>query len=236
MLKSATDELNSLANNEIAAHSQKFFKTGKGEYGEGDLFIGIRVPNIRKIAKKYTVMSLPDTKRLIHSKIHEERLLGLIILTNKFTQAEKSKDETTQTQIYKMYCAHFNYINNWDLVDVSCPKIIGKYLLNKDRAILLKWAKSDHLWTRRIAVVTNWWFIRSGDLASVFPVAKILLHDSHDLIHKAVGWMLREAAKKDSVAVEEFLSKFYIGMPRTMLRYAIENFPQNKRLFYMKKS
>ncbi len=224
-------ELSKLANPAIAEHSQRFFKTAKGEYGYGDVFIGIRVPELRKLAKKYVDLGFPDVEKLIKSKIHEERLTGLIILVNKYKAA---KDENERNKIYGIYTSHFKYINNWDLVDVTCPKIIGPHLTDKNRKILYTWAKSDHLWTKRIAMITNWWFVRNGDLNDVFKISKILLHDEHDLIHKAVGWMLREAGKKNRKAMEAFLKQHYMTMPRTMLRYAIEKLPEARRQQYLK--
>ncbi len=158
-------------------------------------------------------------------------MLGLLILVNKYQKAESNEVEQ---KIFQIYISHFKYINNWDLVDVTCPHIVGKHLMDKDRELLYKWAKSDDLWTRRIAMITNWWFVRKGDLKDVFKISKILLNDEHDLIHKAVGWMLREAAKKDLAKSEAFLKKHYKKMPRTMLRYAIEKFPETKRQKYLK--
>ncbi len=218
-------------NEEYALKSNRFFKSKKGEYGYGDIFLGIRSPIIRMVAKENVHLSISDTKKLIKSKYHEERLLGLIILVNKY---KKAKDESEQEQYYQIYINSFKYINNWDLVDVTCPHIIGKHLMKRDRSILYEWAQSDDLWTKRIAMITNWWFVRKGDLKDVFKIAKILLKDEHDLIHKAVGWMLREAAKKDMVAAEKFLKRHYTKMPRTMLRYAIEKFPEKKRQKYLK--
>ncbi len=223
--------LQTIADKQIADSSQRFFKTKKGQYGYGDIFLGIKVPVLRNIAKEHIELNLKDTKKLIRSKYHEERLLGLIILVNKYT---KTKTEIEQNRIYKIYITHFNYINNWDLVDTTCPHIIGKHLMRRDRSILCTWAKSDHLWTRRIAIVTNWWFIRKGDLNDIFKISKILLKDEHDLIHKAVGWMLREAAKKDLKTMEQFLKRYYKKMPRIMLRSAIERFSEPKRLNYLK--
>ncbi len=227
-------KLRSFSNKDYALHHQKYFKTGKGEYGEGDKFIGVRVPDIRKLVKLYSDLSLKETKLLITSRIHEERLLGLLILTEKFNQAVKIDDEKQQKVLFTIYCNHFKYINNWDLVDVTCPHLTGQYLFYKDKEILIKWARSKHLWTRRISIVTNWWFIRNGDLSYVFKVSEVLLHDEHDLIHKAVGWMLREAAKKDQKKVELYLKKHYKKMPRVMLRYAIERFDESKRKKYLK--
>tara|TARA_Y100001960_G_scaffold133950_1_gene142148 strand:- start:213 stop:911 length:699 start_codon:yes stop_codon:yes gene_type:complete len=227
----ATDEIRALANKEIAKHSLRFFKTAKGEYGHGDIFLGVRTPQIRLIAKKHIGISTTEMKTLIKSKYHEERLLGLIILVNKYS---KAKDEKSKNQLYKIYVSSFKYVNNWDLVDVTCPHIIGKHLMDNDRSILYSWAKSDDLWTKRIAIVSTHWFIRKNDLQDTFKIAEMLLNDEHDLIHKAVGWMLREAGKRDLEKEEIFLKKHYKNMPRTMLRYSIEKFPEPKRQKYLK--
>ena len=227
----ARDEIRALANKEIAKHSLRFFKTAKGEYGHGDIFLGVRTPQIRLIAKKHIGISTTEMKTLIKSKYHEERLLGLIILVNKYS---KAKDEKSKNQLYKIYVSSFKYVNNWDLVDVTCPHIIGKHLMDKDRSILYSWAKSDNLWTKRIAIVSTHWFIRKNDLQDTFKIAEMLLNDEHDLIHKAVGWMLREAGKRDLEKEEIFLKKHYKNMPRTMLRYSIEKFPEPKRQKYLK--
>lgn len=223
--------IRSLSDPDIAEHSQHFFKTGEGEYGCGDIFLGIRVPILRKIAKDHTDLSFTETQKLIKSKYHEERLTGLIILVNKY---EKSKSDVEKQRIYDLYIKSFKYINNWDLVDVTCPHIVGQHLINKDRSALYEWAQSDDLWTKRIAMIANWWFIRKGDLGDVYKIADILLDDSHDLIHKAVGWMLREAGKKNLKKMELFLKSRYQHMPRTMLRYAIEKLPEAKRQRYLK--
>jgi len=227
----ARDEIRALANKEIAQHSLRFFKTAKGEYGYGDSFLGVRAPKIRLIAKKHIDISTTDMKTLIKSKYHEERLLGLIILVNKYS---KAKDEEVRNQLYKIYVSSFKYVNNWDLVDVTCPHIIGKHLMNKERSILYSWAKSNDIWTKRIAIVSTHWFIRKNDLDDTFKIAEILLNDEHDLIHKAVGWMLREAGKRDLEKEEIFLKKHYKNMPRTMLRYSIEKFHEPKRQKYLK--
>jgi 3-methyladenine DNA glycosylase AlkD len=227
----ASEEIRELADTEIAKNSLRFFKTDKGQYGFGDIFLGVRAPKIRLIAKKYIDISIADMKILIQSKYHEERFLGLIILVNKYS---KTKDKKTINQLYKIYISSFKYINNWDLVDVTCPHVTGKYLIDKDRSILYKWAKSDDLWTKRIAIVSTFSFIRQNDLEDTFKIAEILLQDKHDLIHKAVGWMLREAGKRDLEKEEIFLKKYYRDMPRTMLRYAIEKFPESKRQAYLK--
>ena len=227
----AREEIRALANKEIAQHSLRFFKTDKGEYGHGDLFLGVRAPKIRLIAKKHIDISITDMKTLICSKYHEERFLGLIILVNKYA---KTKDKKNRNQLYKIYVSSFKYINNWNLVDVTCPHVTGKHLIDKDRTILYKWAKSEDLWTKRIAMVSTFTFIRKNDLEDTFKIAEILLQDKHDLIHKAVGWMLREAGKRDIKKEEAFLKKHYKTMPRTMLRYAIEKFPETKRQKYLK--
>ena len=214
-----------------ANHSQRYFKTGLGEYGYGDIFLGIRMPVIRRFAKENLDIPLVDIKKLIRSEFHEERLLGLLILVYKY---DKSKSEWEKKKYYQIYIKSFKNINNWDLVDVTCPHIIGQHLFDKDRSILYEWANSNHLWTRRISIVTNLWFIRRGHLEDVFDISKILLNDEHDLIHKAVGWMLREAGKKDMKKTEAFMKKYYSNMPRTMLRYAIERYPETKRQKYLK--
>lgn len=228
---SLKEDLKNLADSKIAEHSTRFFKTGKGEYGYGDVFLGIRVPDLRKLAKQYQDLPMAEVLKSVQSKYHEERLTGLLILVNKY---QKTKDDKEKEKIYKTYVKNFKYVNNWDLVDVTTPKIIGAHLLKRDRKVLYKWVKSKDLWTRRIGIMTNWWFIREGDLSEVFPLSEILLKDDEDLIHKAVGWMLREAGKKDRSALEAFLKKHYQVMPRTMLRYAIEKLPEKRRQDYLK--
>ena len=224
-------ELNELANPKIAEHSQRFFKTGPGEYGYGDVFLGIRVPVLRQVAKKYVQLSLAEIETLLGSTYHEERLTGLLILVKQYDQA---RTEGEKEAVYQFYLNHFPAINNWDLVDTSSPYIVGRHLMDRDRSVLYQWARSEHLWTRRIAMISQWWLIRNGDLSEVFSLAEILLEDSQDLIHKAVGWMLREAAKKDLIQAEAFLKQHYQSMPRTMLRYSIEKFPDAKRQRYLK--
>ena len=191
----------------------------------------MRTPQIRSIAKKHIEISTTEMQTLIKSKYHEERLLGLIILANKYS---KDKDEKVRNQLYKIYVSSFKYVNNWDLVDVTCPHVVGKHLMDKERSILYSWARSEDLWTNRIAIVSTHWFIRKNDLDDTFKIAGILLDDEHDLIHKAVGWMLREAGKRDLEKEEIFLKKHYKNMPRTMLRYSIEKFPEPKRQKYLK--
>ena len=226
-------ELKIKSNKEKAKQCAQFFKTGSGQYGEGDIFIGVTVPVLRKIAKKYIEINLKDLQNLIQSPIHEYRLTAFIILTYKFV---KTKDEKIKKQIYNYYLKNRRYVNNWDLVDVTTPKVVGAYLLDKinEREILYKYARSKKLWEKRIAILATFTFLRDGQFKDALQISKILLNDKHDLIHKAVGWMLREIGKKDLVVEERFLKKYYKKMPRTMLRYAIERFEEKKRLEYLR--
>lgn len=218
-----------------AAIYQRFFKTAKGEYGEGDKFLGITVPNLRTFAKKYHDIDEKTLNTLMHSEYHEERFLGLVILVSRF---QNSEDQSVHKRIFDqyLYYASKGSINNWDLVDVSAPHIVGRYLAEHADANFLKHlAKSSSLWERRIAMIATFFFIRRGDEKPTFVIAKLLMKDKHDLIHKAVGWMLREVGKYCSTgALEEFLRKHYQGMPRTMLRYAIEKLPSTRRMEYLK--
>ncbi|MFH1656762.1 MAG: DNA alkylation repair protein [Candidatus Nealsonbacteria bacterium] len=229
-LKNLKKELRSKASFENKENLQRFFKTGKGEYGQGDIFLAVKVPEIRKIAKKYKELDFLDIEKLLHSKIHEERLLSLFILIFQFQKA----DEQGRNRIFKLYLENTKYINNWDLVDLSAYQIIGTYLENKNRDVLYKLAKSESLWEKRISIISCFSFIRNNDFRDALKISKILLKDKHDLIHKAVGWMLREIGKKDINTEEEFLKRYYKGMPRTMLRYAIERFSEIKRQAYLK--
>jgi 3-methyladenine DNA glycosylase AlkD len=206
---------------------QWFFKTGKGEYGEGDVFLGVKVPHVRQIAKKHKDIPLSDVKKLLDSKIHEERQAGLFILVQKFQKG-------SQKEIYEFYMKNIHAANNWDLVDLSAHKIAGAYLFDKDKKILYDFARSKNLWKKRVAVISTFYFIGKNEFADSLRIAEILLHDKHDLIHKAVGWMLREIGKRDLSAEEAFLKKHYKKMPRTMLRYAIEKFDEKKRHAYLK--
>jgi len=224
-------EIRSLADPEKAKNLMRFFKTGKGHYGEGDIFLGLMVPEQRKIAIHYLELSLSDTMKLLHSKYHEERLIALLILISKFkkgTPEEKKK-------IFDLYLANAKYVNNWDLVDQSAPLISGVFLVSQKIAlpILRKLARSADLWERRIAIISTFAFIRAERFNETFEIAEMLLADKHDLIHKAVGWMLREVGKRDPKKEEEFIKKFAGKMPRTMLRYAIERFPEEKRKHYL---
>lgn len=209
---------------------QRFFKTGKGEYGEGDIFYGIKVPEQRTIAKQFKNLALDDLKTLILSKVHEERLIAAFILVEQF----KNGDEKKKKIIFDFYLKNRKGINNWDLVDLSAPKIVGAYLMDKEKEILYKFANSKDLWEKRISIISTYAFIREHFFEDTLKISEILLHDKHDLIHKAVGWMLREVGNRDLETEEEFLRKHYKTMPRTMLRYAIEKFPEQKRIAYLK--
>jgi len=224
-------DLNKLADRKQAAILSRFFKTGPGAYGEGDVFLGIKVPEQRKAAGKYADLSLADTQKLLKSKIHEHRLVALLILVKKF----KKGGEKLRAEIFKAYLKNTRYINNWDLVDLSAPNIVGRHLLDKSRQILYKLVRSKSLWGRRIAVLATFSFIRENDFRDSLRLSEILLKDEHDLIHKATGWMLREIGKRDQAVLERFLRKYYQDMPRTMLRYAIEKFDEKKRKFYLGK-
>lgn len=224
-------ELRNLSSPEKAKKLSVFFKTGKGEYGEGDTFIGVKVPEQRKIAKKYVGIEFQDVKRLIKSKIHEHRLTGFFILVYKYSRA----DEKAKKKIFDFYIENKEYVNNWDIVDTTAPNIIGGYLLDKDRKMLYDLARSEGLWDKRIAMLSCYTFIKNNDFDDALRISEILLLDKHDLIQKAVGWMLREIGNKDMETEEFFLKKHYKHMPRTMLRYAIEKFPKDKRKFYMEK-
>jgi 3-methyladenine DNA glycosylase AlkD len=222
--------LKQLANKEKAEVLQRFFKTGPGEYGEGDTFIGVKVPDLRKVAKDFRDIVIKDVVILLESAIHEERLLALLILVSKYVKG----NEITKKEIYKLYLNKTKYINNWDLVDVTAQHIVGDYLMDKNKAPLYRLAKSEDLWERRIAVMATFCFIKRERYEDTLKIAKILLDDKKDLIHKAVGWMLREIGKRDMISEEKFLKQHYKEMPRTMLRYAIEKFPESKRLQYLK--
>ena len=228
-LQDIKKELQHLANKETAKHSQRFFKTGKGEYGEGDIFLGIRVPILRKLAKKHPHLSLPNIQSLLKSKFHEQRLLAVIMLVNQYKLADKQK----QKEIFTLYTNNTKYINNWDLVDISAANIVGAYLSDKNKKLLYDFSASDDLWQRRIAVISTYYFIRNNDFTDCLNIAERLLNDPHDLIHKAVGWMLREIGKKNQPTEEAFLDKYAYRMPRTMLRYALEKFPANLKKSYM---
>lgn len=226
-------ELKSLANPAKARVLQGFFKTGKGEYGEGDVFLGITVPRQRVLAKKYAAeLSANDLEKLLKSKLHEERLVAILILVAKFQKGE----ENEKGEVFRFYLKHTRKINNWDLVDLSAPNIVGEYLLKKDRKTLYQLAESHNLWEKRIAILSTFAFIKRGESRDALAISKILLNDSHDLIHKAAGWMLRETGKRcGQKTLTGFLDKHTTRMPRTMLRYAIERLPEKTRKNYLKR-
>jgi 3-methyladenine DNA glycosylase AlkD len=224
------NDLLQLANEQIAEHSQRFFKTGKGEYGEGDIFLGIRVPLLRRLVKKYGGISIAEVRKLLHSKFHEERLLAVLMLVQLF----KSADESVQKQVYDLYLENTEFINNWDIVDISASNIVGAHLYEKDKAPLYDLVQSKNLWERRISINSTFYFIRQNEFDDTLKLAKILFNDKEDLIHKAVGWMLREVGKREIEFEEEFLQEHYKIMPRTMLRYAIEKFPETSRKMYLR--
>jgi 3-methyladenine DNA glycosylase AlkD len=218
-----------LADSVQAELLQRFFKTGKGGYGEGDIFLGIKVPVQRAVAKKYD-LELNEIQRLLSSKIHEHRLVGLVILMNKYKKYEDKK------KIFDFYLKNVlkGNVNNWDLVDLSAHKILGNFLIDKNRDILYKLAKSEKLWEKRVSIISCFAFIDKNDFVDALKISEILLKDEHDLIHKAVGWVLREIGKKDMKTLEDFLRKYYKVMPRIMLRYAIEKFPEDLKQDYLK--
>jgi 3-methyladenine DNA glycosylase AlkD len=224
-------DLQTLADPRKAAVISRFFKTGKGQYGEGDLFLGITVPKLRAVAKTYYGLATVDIRKLLSSGTHEHRLVALLILVDKYKKAGAAGRE----EIAGFYLKCTKYINNWDLVDLSAPNVLGDYLLGRDWVILLRLAHSRVLWERRIAIMSTFAFIRKHDFGPTLDVSEILVHDRHDLIHKAVGWMLREVGKRDMEAEEQFLENHAAHMPRTMLRYAIEKFEEGKRTYYLKK-
>ena len=223
------NELAKLSDPENALKLQGFFKTGKGEYGEGDVFLGLRVPDQRRVAKKYRKAPLTDVSELLRSEIHEHRLTALFILTEQFNKG----DEETRRRIVDLYLSNTAYVNNWELVDSSAHKILGEWLIDKERGLLYELARSESLWERRISVISTFAFIRRGDLVDAVALAEALVDDEHDLIHKASGWVLREVGKKDQSVLEKFLLDHYKTMPRTMLRYSIERLPEELRRFYM---
>ena len=236
-LSKIKSELNKLKNSEKAKVYQQFFKTGKGQYGAGDIFFGLSVPEQREIAKKYLDLKLIDIQKLLDAKIHEHRMTGLLILVYQFEAlGDNTSDEQERKKIFNFYIKNAKKVNNWDLVDVTCPRIVGKYLVDKkDRKILYKLANSKNLWEKRISIVSTWWFIRDNQLQDTINISETLLNDQHDLIHKAVGWMLREVGKKNVKVLEKFLNKNIRQMSRTMLRYSIEKFPKEKRKVWLKK-
>lgn len=229
VLQEVKNELLSLADSDTAIHSQRFFKTGKGEYGEGDVFLGIRVPVLRQLAKKHRQLALKNIQSLLRSQYHEQRLLAVIMLVNRY----KKSDDSSAALIFSSYINNTKYINNWDLVDVSAPNIIGAHLYKKNRKLLYALCRSDNLWERRIAIISTLYFIRNSDYNDCLKITELLMHDPQDLIHKACGWMLRETGKKSEPTLIAFLDKYAAIMPRTMLRYALEKLPEKLRHTYM---
>lgn len=222
-------ELKAYAHPQKALASKRFFKTGPGEYGEGDIFLGITVPEQRAVARRYGDLPFGDIQKLLQSKIHEHRLTALIILVGQYRRGSTAQ----QKRIAMLYLKNRAYINNWDLVDTSAPHILGHYLYGKDQKTLMMLARSKNLWDRRIAIVSTLYAIGQNDFTSTLSISALLQDDKHDLIHKAVGWMLREVGKRSLETEEIFLKKYASRMPRTMLRYAIERFPEAKRRMYL---
>ena len=219
-----------LSNKEYAARLQKYFKTGKGEYGEGDKFLGIRVPVIRKMAKKYRDISINEAAGFIQSPYHEERMFSLLVLIGLFKRAN-ARD---QKRAYSLYLSNTKYVNKWDLVDVSAGRIVGAYLLDRDKKPIYVLARSKNIWERRISIMSTSCFIGNNGFHDTLNIAEMLLDDREDLIHKAVGWLLRETGNRNIGLEEKFLRKHCKRMPRTMLRYAVEKFPEGKRKSYLK--
>jgi 3-methyladenine DNA glycosylase AlkD len=218
-----------LADPERACLLQRYFKTGLGEYAEGDVFIGLKVPEVRSVLKEFRQLTPAEVLPLLASGIHEERLFALLALVRCFDKG----DSAVREQIYALYLAHTGFINNWDLVDCSAPTIVGGYLLERGREPLYSLARSTSLWERRIAILATFTFIRYNQFDDSLAIGRMLLNDQEDLIHKAAGWMLREVGKRDQAVAEEFLREHCRVMPRTMLRYAIEKFPAEKRQMYL---
>ena len=230
--KTITSELQALSNAEKREIFPRFFKAGKGEYGEGDRFLGVTVPNIRAIAKLHKDISIEEIRELLQSEWHEVRLCALIIMVEK----SKKKDEALRKELFNLYLSQTKRINNWDLVDLSCRFIIGEYLLDKSRDILYQLAQSPLLWDNRIAIVSTYAFIRKGQLEDTYALSDLMMHHPHDLMHKAIGWMLREAGKRNPERLYDYVMSHRADMPRTMLRYAIEKFSPKERAILMKRA
>lgn len=228
-LKEITSRLRAVASERYAAVSRRFFKTGPGEYAEGDQFIGVRVPILRKIAKAHMGITIRDSEALLCSTVHEERFLALLFLMRHYAKG----DECVKNRIFQFYLNNTRFINNWDLVDLSAHHIVGHYLTRRNKAPLYNLAVSGDLWERRISVISTFCYIRRDNFKETLKISKLLLNDREDLIHKAVGWMLREVGKRDFLSEENFLKSHYRNMPRTMLRYAIEKFPEALRKDYL---
>ena len=228
--KEVINALKTLATEDRRKTNEWFFKTNKGQYGYGDIFLGVCTPDVRDVAKKFNqTITLKELTDLIKCPIHEVRLCALIILVNKYNKEEPDR-------IYKYYLKHLNSVNNWDLVDTSAPHIIGDYLYNNPEKseILLEFSRSKNLWIRRISIVSTFTFIKNSEFNKTLEIANLLLNDDHDLIHKAVGWMLREIYKRDEILIKQFLRQNYAQIPRTTLRYAIERMDKEERFLYLK--
>jgi 3-methyladenine DNA glycosylase AlkD len=230
VLEELQKRLKALGDPRVAEGSRRFFKTGPGEYGEGDLFRGIRVPVLRRLARECRSIPLPEAARLLGSPFHEDRLLALLLLVRLYSRG----DVATREEIYRLYLKNTRFVNNWDLVDSSAEHIVGAHLRDKPRAPLRRLVKSRVLWERRVAVMATFHFVKRGEFGETLALARALLSDREDLIHKAVGWMLREVGRRDPAAEEEFLKEHCRRMPRVMLRYAIEKFPEEKRRRYLR--
>lgn len=224
-------KLQGIADAEKAVILGRFFKTGKGEYGEGDIFIGIKVPDQRSVAREFRDLPLPELQKLLSDSIHECRLTALMILVDKYSKS----DSQARDEIFNFYLANTLHINNWDLVDLSCEKIVGRHLYTtgSDRKILYGLASHDYLWDQRIAVISTYWFIKNREYDDTLKLCEYFLGHRHDLIHKATGWMLREAGKRDVTVLRSFLDRHAAVMPRTMLRYSIEKLDETERKKYM---
>jgi 3-methyladenine DNA glycosylase AlkD len=232
MIKEIEEEFKKVASKKEADHGARFFKTGKGEYGEGDLFLGVSNPDIHRIANKYKrEISMKDTLFFLRNKVHDFRVFALDILKYKYSKGDSQRKK----EIVDVYLDNKEYINNWDLVDISAPHILGDYLLDKDRDVLYQFAKTDHLWTQRIAILSTFAFIRNNEYKDALEISEMLLNHQHDLIHKAVGWMLREIWKRDSEVAEKFIKDNYDDIPRTALRYSIERMEGKKRKMFLNK-
>jgi len=227
--KEIRERLREIANPSIAEHSRRFFKTGIGEYGEGDRFLGVRVPELRKLARKHQDLAGKSLLSLLRSKYHEERLLAVLILVRQYQRG----DAEQKSEVYSLYLANIEHVNNWDLIDSSAGQIVGAHLENNGKTLIYRMAKSNNMWNRRIAIMSTFHFIKNDDYNDTLAISEILKQDSHDLIQKAVGWMLREVGNRNLQTEEGFLRKHYKDMPRTMLRYAIEKFPEKKRKAYL---
>jgi len=222
--------LRSLGDPALAEHSRRFFKTGKGDYGEGDRFLGIRVPALRRLAKQYLKLPLGDLRSLLRSPFHEERFFALVLLVQRFNKGSPQE----RASVFQLYVHNTRFINSWDLVDCSASHIVGGYLEDRDKQPVYAWAQSKNMWERRMAIIALFHMIRKNEFRDALAISQILLTDKEDLIHKAVGWMLREIGKRNVAVEQAFLKKYYNRMPRTMLRYAIERFPAAERQRYLR--